>query len=272
MPWVRLDDSMPDDPRYIDLSDGAFALHVRGLCYSNRHLTDGAIPSGALARLSKAEDVTLILRELECAQRWRKTDTGWQIEQYHDEQPTRESVLQKRQKASDRVARFREKKRKKAKRRGRATTEPVTPLLDDEKRVTESVTVDTCNAVGNAGCNAAPDPTRPGTEQEQEHTLAPLPRRTTPVEDLPEPDFRTALAIAHSAIDAHPTGSEADWRATFKCLEQGWNYAARHAEHEAPLVDRALAAAQATRKARAIAVQASVPRPVLVRRTRGGRR
>jgi uncharacterized protein YdaU (DUF1376 family) len=85
-----------------------------------------------------------------------------------------------------------------------------------------------------------------------EHT-PPLPRRTTPVHLLREPEFETALAICHGVIEIDPTGSEASWRAGVKqvCLQQGWNYAARHADHEAPLVDRALAAAIATRKARA---------------------
>ena len=258
MPWVRLDDSMPDDPRYIDLSDAALALHVRGLCYANRHLTDGAIPAGALARLGTPEAA----RELEQSKphpRWVRTETGWQIQDFHETQPTREKVLDGRKKTNDRVAKWRENNKKRKKSRSRKAADSVTPLLSEEAQTRNAVTRasgnDVGNAVANAVGNAAPDPTRPGTDQEPEHTLTPLPRRTTPVEALPEPSFLVAMAIAHAVMDDHPTGSEADWRVAFKarCLEQGWNYAARHAAHEAPVIDRALSAAAHARKARTAA-------------------
>jgi hypothetical protein len=41
MSWVRLDDSFPEHPKVIALTDAAFRAHVRGLCYAGRFLTDG---------------------------------------------------------------------------------------------------------------------------------------------------------------------------------------------------------------------------------------
>jgi hypothetical protein len=54
MTWVRLDDDTPDHPKYLsfgDLAPLALALQVRALCYANHYLTDGHVPTGALAKL-----------------------------------------------------------------------------------------------------------------------------------------------------------------------------------------------------------------------------
>jgi hypothetical protein len=54
MTWVRLDDSTPDHPKYASLGDLAplgLALQVRALCYANRYLTDGHLPTGAMPQL-----------------------------------------------------------------------------------------------------------------------------------------------------------------------------------------------------------------------------
>lgn len=51
MPWTRLDDGFAQHPKVVALSDGAFRLHVAGLTYAARHLTDGLIPRAALPTL-----------------------------------------------------------------------------------------------------------------------------------------------------------------------------------------------------------------------------
>lgn len=51
MPWVPLDDEFPEHPKNDALSDLAFRLKVAGICYSNRHLTDGLIPADKVPRL-----------------------------------------------------------------------------------------------------------------------------------------------------------------------------------------------------------------------------
>jgi hypothetical protein len=48
MTWVRLDDQFPDHPKVVNLSDRAFRLHVWGICYSARFLTDGLIQRDAI--------------------------------------------------------------------------------------------------------------------------------------------------------------------------------------------------------------------------------
>ena len=51
MTWVNLDDQMPGHPKIISLSDGAFRLHVSGIAYCNRFLTDGIIRVEAIVQL-----------------------------------------------------------------------------------------------------------------------------------------------------------------------------------------------------------------------------
>ena len=51
MTWVVLDDKMPEHPKIVGLSDGAFRLHVSAIAYSNRHLTDGIISADMVAQL-----------------------------------------------------------------------------------------------------------------------------------------------------------------------------------------------------------------------------
>lgn len=51
MPWVNLDDQFPEHPKVDGLSDAAFRLHVAGICYANRHLTDGLIAGAKVVRL-----------------------------------------------------------------------------------------------------------------------------------------------------------------------------------------------------------------------------
>lgn len=51
MPWVNLDDLMPEHPKVWSLTEGAFRLHVAGICYCNRHLTDGFVAADRLSTL-----------------------------------------------------------------------------------------------------------------------------------------------------------------------------------------------------------------------------
>jgi hypothetical protein len=103
--WVRLDDSMPEHPKMVGLTDRAFRQHIAALCYSNRNLTDGAIPLVIAHRL-----VTSGKRhagELVTAGIWDTTNDGYQIHDYEDYQPTRAAVMRDREKTAERVARWR---------------------------------------------------------------------------------------------------------------------------------------------------------------------
>ena len=103
MTWVKIDDTFPDHPRVVGLTDAAFRTHVAGLCYSARYLTDGSIPTSALRSIGTRRAAT----ELEEAGIWGRSDHGWLIRDYLDYNPSRADVEDKREAARVRMARVR---------------------------------------------------------------------------------------------------------------------------------------------------------------------
>lgn len=101
MVWVRLEDTFPEHPKVIVLSDQAFRTHVTGICYCSRNLTDGFIPNPAAGGGAA---------ELVSAGIWSESESGFHIHDYLDYHPSRASVLAER-----------EKKRKAGKKGGKAT-------------------------------------------------------------------------------------------------------------------------------------------------------
>lgn len=96
MPFLRVDDSLPDHRKYRRLSDAALGLWVRGSCYANRYLTDGhldvdfvevELQTGARQRLAEE----LVSRGI-----WEVTDTGYLIHDHLDYNPSREETEAKR--------------------------------------------------------------------------------------------------------------------------------------------------------------------------------
>lgn len=63
MPYLNLDDEFSEHPKVDKLSDGAFRLHVSGMRYCAKNLTDGAIPHSRADRL-KPKFKPAELREL----------------------------------------------------------------------------------------------------------------------------------------------------------------------------------------------------------------
>lgn len=49
--FVRVDHGMPENPKVVGLSDGAFRLYVEVICWCSRQETDGRVPSAQLRRL-----------------------------------------------------------------------------------------------------------------------------------------------------------------------------------------------------------------------------
>lgn len=105
MPWVRLDDEFYAHPKLIEVGPLGLALQVAGLCYSNRYLTDGVISQRVLQHLLDYEGITLGNDDVNCkvvaallvdAGLWEESEDGYQIHDYSQYQPTRESILSER--------------------------------------------------------------------------------------------------------------------------------------------------------------------------------
>jgi hypothetical protein len=99
MPWVKLDDSWYDNPKFLDLEPAAIGAWVLGLSYCARHLTDGALTRTALKRL--VADCDDLADDLVAAGLWDVTDDGWQVHDYLDYQPSAAEVKEARKKRQD---------------------------------------------------------------------------------------------------------------------------------------------------------------------------
>lgn len=108
MPWVRLDEHFPSHRKVRPLTDAAFRLHVSGICWAARHLTDGFIPQMELPYVSDVRNPEKAVTALEHRCLWIPGPLGWQINDYLEYNPPATEVEKAR---SERV----EKARKAAK-------------------------------------------------------------------------------------------------------------------------------------------------------------
>ena len=104
MSWVKLDDNFFTHPKVVAVGAEASGLYVWALAYCSRHLTDGRVPRGwvqqAVGRRTTKLAELLVEQGL-----WEENGTGWLVHDYLDYQPTRDAILAKRQRDSERKAR-----------------------------------------------------------------------------------------------------------------------------------------------------------------------
>lgn len=106
MTFLALDDQFPDHRKVAGLSDAAFRLHVAGLAYCARHLTDGHIPGEEIPRLVRRFRKTAP-SELVDAGLWMPALNDYVVHDYLQWNPSREQVLARREKATKRKAAWR---------------------------------------------------------------------------------------------------------------------------------------------------------------------
>lgn len=101
MPWVRIDEEFPDHPKVVGAGPLGIAMQVAGLCYCNRHLTDGFVPRSAARRLIDLDGLGVtpedVIASLLAVRMWLRVDGGYQIHDYEHYQPTRQQVLAERE-------------------------------------------------------------------------------------------------------------------------------------------------------------------------------
>lgn len=98
MTWARLDDGFWQHPKVLGLTAGAYRLYVNSICWSSRNLTDGFIQTNSLPLLMGTPKNAAELVE---ARLWDVVENGWAIHDFLDYNPTRDSVLAKREKAKE---------------------------------------------------------------------------------------------------------------------------------------------------------------------------
>jgi hypothetical protein len=106
MPWVRIDEEFPHHPKVAPVGPLGIAMQVAALCYCNRYLTDGFVPSAMAPMLLTLEGIGRrtsngttrpvtwqeIVATLVGTGLWEQVEGGWRIHDFHDYQPTREEI------------------------------------------------------------------------------------------------------------------------------------------------------------------------------------
>lgn len=127
MSWVRIDDHAPRHPKQLQAGPMACWLWVCGLSYCSEHLTDGHIPSVALLTFNIPRPEREAERLVEVGL-WESTKTGYRVHDYHEYQPSKGQVTERKRRSHERVTDWR-------KRHGYAHgNDDVTPLLTPMKR------------------------------------------------------------------------------------------------------------------------------------------
>ena len=99
MPWANLDDRFHTHPKVIRLTDGAFRLHVSGICYCSLHLTDGVVEEDVVPVLIPRYRKT-VLDELLAKGQWLKHPKGYEIHDYLQWNRSRAQVEAERERKS----------------------------------------------------------------------------------------------------------------------------------------------------------------------------
>ena len=101
MTWIKIDDTFPNHPKVVGLTDKAFRVHISGLCYCGTYLTDGFIPMTIAAKLAN-EDMSVIA-ELTQASLWRDAvkENGFRIHDYLAHQTSKKQVQDKRDRSEE---------------------------------------------------------------------------------------------------------------------------------------------------------------------------
>lgn len=106
MPYLNLDDNFADHPKVDALTDGAFRLHVAGLCYCAKNTTNGVVEAYRVPRLTRTYKKTQVT-ELMNARLWMPHSMGFEIHDYLDWNKSKEWWDHKREEDAKRKAKWR---------------------------------------------------------------------------------------------------------------------------------------------------------------------
>lgn len=108
MGWVKLENTFPQNPKVVGLSDAAFRAYVTALCYCDAHMTDGLLPEAAILTLGITEPVRveLVSNKLVSSRRG-----SLRIHDYLEHQRSRAQIASERKAAKERQKRARASRR-----------------------------------------------------------------------------------------------------------------------------------------------------------------
>lgn len=110
MSYLLIDDVFAEHPKIEGLSDKAFRLHVTGLLFCARNLTDGRLTDRSVKVVCASANASRKhVVELRDAGLWLAADGGFEIKDYLEHNPKAEVVKKRRADAADRQRRHRER-------------------------------------------------------------------------------------------------------------------------------------------------------------------
>lgn len=91
MPWVRIEDDMPNHPKVAKLSDAGFRAYVTAICHAAHFLTDGRVAVESLQKVRPAA-----VKEVLAAGLFEETEKGIAVHDFLDFNPSRDETLERR--------------------------------------------------------------------------------------------------------------------------------------------------------------------------------
>lgn len=122
--WAKFDDSYPDHPKVQPLSDAAFRVHVRAICYASRYMTDGALP------LSFFKGFEAERAELESARLIDRCGDSFSVHGFLEYNPSKQRVLSERAAVAERKERWKERRSERDKNGAGNGVRNTAPVLD----------------------------------------------------------------------------------------------------------------------------------------------
>lgn len=107
MSWAKLDDDFYDHPKVLAAGLEAAGLFAKGLSYSSRKLTNGALTFDVAEMLARTPEWRVIAQRLVDVGLFESTATGYVIHDYLRFNPSAQQVKKKRREASQRMKRAR---------------------------------------------------------------------------------------------------------------------------------------------------------------------
>lgn len=107
MTWVKIDDGFMDHPKIEALPRDSVCLHLAGICFSARTLSDGFVPADRVRRLQDRVTRRMV-NDLVRVGVWLEVDGGYQIKDYLEYNPSRAKVLTSRAAAAERQKRWKQ--------------------------------------------------------------------------------------------------------------------------------------------------------------------
>ncbi|MFI5839432.1 hypothetical protein ACIA8K_06930 [Catenuloplanes sp. NPDC051500] len=109
MTWFKVDDSFHSHPKVLAADPAALGLWVIAGTWCSANLTDGFVPDYVLPRL--LPDSARLADTLVTVGLWRRAKGGYRFHDWHEYNPTAESVQDERKAARERMRKMREKRK-----------------------------------------------------------------------------------------------------------------------------------------------------------------